>query len=85
MNKDVFDWITKISQAYAQCSCGELCHIDVTIKKDMLAYRAYCPNCNKIYTQYQSISDLKDIMIIDAEDILIDKIRGGFKKDVCNE
>lgn len=85
MNKDILNWITKISKTYARCSCGKLCHIDVTIKKDMLTYRAYCPDCDKIYTQYQSIYTFENIMIINAEDMLIDKIRREFKKEVYNE
>jgi len=85
MDKKVLDWITKISKTYAQCSCGKLCHIDVTIKKDMLTYRAYCPNCNKIYTQYQSIYAFENIIMADVEDMLIDKVRREFKKEIYNE
>ena len=85
MDKTVLDWITKISKTYARCSCGKLCHIDVTIKKDMLTYRAYCSNCNKIYTQYQSICTFENIMIINAEDMLIDKIRREFKKETITK
>jgi len=85
MNENVLNWITKISKIYAQCSCGKLCHIDVTIKKDMLTYRVYCPDCDKIYTQYQSIYAFEDFMIADIEDILIDKIRREFKKEIHKE
>ena len=85
MEKTVSDWITKIAKTYAQCSCGKLCHIDVTIKKDMLTYRAYCPDCNKMYTQYQSIYAFENIIIADVEDMLIDKFRREFKKEVYNE
>lgn len=85
MNKTVSDWITKIAKTYAQCSCGKLCHIDVTIRHNMLVYRVICPDCNKVYAQYQSIHAFEDMMIIDVEDMLIDKIRREFKKEVHNE
>ena len=85
MDKTVSDWITKIAKTYAQCSCGKLCHIDVTIRHNMLVYRVICPDCNKVYTQYQSVYAFKDIMIADVEDMLIDKIRREFKKEIHKE
>ena len=85
MNENVLNWITKISKIYAQCSCGKLCHIDVTIRHNMLVYRVICPDCNKVYAQYQSIYAFEDFMIADIEDILIDKIRREFKKEIHKE
>lgn len=55
MNEKVLEWINKIINAFAECSCGEMCHIDVTIRKRSVLFRAICPNCGKVYSHYEHI------------------------------
>jgi len=84
MNEKVLEWITKITNAFAQCSCGEMCHIDVTIREQDILFRAICPNCRKAYSHCEHILmvsnanvDLTDYIIEDIRHILKSPHKGG--------
>lgn len=78
MNENVIAWITKISESYAECICGEVCHVDVTIREDVLLFRVICPECGRVYSVSASLRLLKKAHV-DLTDKLLDKVKVEFK------
>ena len=74
MNKKVLEWITKITNSFAQCSCGEMCHIDVTIREQGILFRTICPNCGKVYSHYEHILLVSNANV-DLTDYIIEDVR----------
>ena len=79
MNEKVLEWITKITNAFAECSCGEMCHIDVTIREREILFRVICPKCHRVYTVYEHILLVKNAKI-DLTDNMLEKVRFVFKQ-----
>lgn len=79
MNEKVLEWITKITNSFAECSCGEKCHIDVTIRERDILFRAICPNCRKVYSHYEHILLVSNANA-DLTDYMIEEVRGGLKQ-----
>ena len=79
MNKKVLEWIAKITKAFAKCSCGEVCHIDVTIRERDILFRAICPNCRKVYSHYEPILLVSNANV-DLMDYVIGEVRRGLKQ-----
>lgn len=79
MNENVMQWIAKITKAFAECSCGEMCHVDVTIRKRDLLFRAICHNCGKVYSHYTHII-LVNSAREDLTDYMIEEVRRGLKQ-----
>ena len=78
MNENVIAWITKISESYAECICGEVCHVNVTIRHDMLLFRVICPECGRGYSVAESMSLIKAAPF-DLTDELLDRVKNEFK------
>lgn len=79
MNKKILQWIAKITNAFAECSCSNKCHIDVTIREGDILFRAICPNCGKIYSHSIHsfmLSSAKE----DLTDYIIEVVRSGLKQ-----
>ena len=79
MNEKVLEWITKITNSFAECSCGEMCHIDATIRERDLLFRAICHNCGKVYscsTHILLVSSAK----ADLTDYMMEEVRSGLKQ-----
>ena len=79
MNKKVLEWIAKITKAFAECSCGEMCHIDVTIRERDILLRAICPNCGKVYSHSTHVF-LMNSAKADLTDYMIEEVRHGLKQ-----
>ena len=89
MNEKVLEWITKITNSFAECSCGKICHIDVTIRERDILFRAICPNCRKVYSHCEHIL-LVGNANVDLTDYIIEDVRRELKKPLesvtnCNE
>ena len=89
MNEKVLEWITKVTNAFAECSCGEMCHIDVTIRERDILFRAICPNCRKAYSHCEHILMVSNASV-DLTDYIIEDVRRELKKPLesvtnCNE
>ena len=89
MNEKVLEWITKVTNAFAECSCGEMCHIDVTIRERDILFRAICPNCRKAYSLCEHILMVSNASV-DLTDYIIEDVRRELKKPLesvtnCNE
>ena len=89
MDENVLRWITKITNAFAECSCGEMCHIDVTIRERDILFRAICPNCRKVYSHYEHILMVSNARV-DLTEYIIEDVRRELKKPLesvtnCNE
>lgn len=78
MNENVIAWITKISESYAECICGEVCHVNVTIRHDMLLFRVVCPECGRVYSVAEGMSLIKAVPF-DLTDELLDRVKNEFK------
>ena len=78
MNENVIAWITKISESYAECVCGEVCHVDVTIRHDMLLFRVVCPECGRVYSVAGGMSLIKAVPF-DLTDKLLYRVKNEFK------
>ena len=78
MNKNVLRWITKISESYAECICGEVCHVNVTIRNNMLLFRVICPECGRVYSVAEGMSLIK-VVPFDLTDKLLDRVKNEFK------
>ena len=78
MNENVIAWITKISEAHAECICGQVCHVDVTIRQDMLLFRVICPECGRVYSVAEGMSLIKAVPF-DLTDELLDRVKNEFK------
>ncbi len=81
MSEDVIAWITKIMTAYAECRCGKVCHIDVTIRNMVIQFRVICPECGTVHSLLESIFVITKAGI-DPTDVLLDRIRREFKAGV---
>ena len=79
MDENVLRWITKITNAFAECSCGEMCHIDVTIREREMLFRAICPQCHRTYTVLEHIFLVKNAKV-DLTDNLLEKVRSALKQ-----
>ncbi len=79
MNEKVLEWITKITNSFAECSCGEKCHIDVTIRERYILFRAICPNCRKVCSHYEHILLVSNANA-DLTDYMIEEVRRGLKQ-----
>ena len=79
MNKEVVQWLTHITEQYAECSCGEKCNIELTISKRCLKFFVFCPKCHKTYA-YRELIELSMEAMIDVTDIIINKVKREFKK-----
>ena len=89
MNEKILEWITKITNSFAECSCGEMCHIDVTIRERDILFRAICPNCRKVYSHSEHILMVSNASV-DLTDYIIEDVRRELKKPLesvtnCNE
>lgn len=89
MNEKILEWITKITNSFAECSCGEMCHIDVTIRKRDILFRAICPNCRTVYSHSTHILLVSNANV-DLTDYIIEDVRRGLKRPLqsvknCNE
>ena len=84
MNENVLQWINKITNAFAECSCGNKCHIDVTIRERDILFRAICPNCRKVYSHYEHILLVSNANA-DLTDYLIEEVRSGLKQPLANK
>ena len=79
MNENVLKWINKITNAYAECSCGEMCHIHVTIRERDILFRAACPRCRKVFSLIEHIL-LVEHANMDVTDYCLDKVREALKQ-----
>ena len=89
MNEKILEWITKITNSFAECSCGEMCHIDVTIRERDILFRAICPNCRKVYSNCEHTLLVSNANV-DLTDCIIEDVRRGLKQPLesvsnCNE
>ena len=84
MDENVLRWITKITNAFAECSCGNKCHIDVTIRERDILFRAICPNCRKVYSHYEHILLVSNANA-DLTDDMIEEVKNGLKHPHPNE
>lgn len=84
MDENVLRWITKITNAFAECSCGEMCHIDVTIRERDLLFRAICTNCGKVYSHSTHILLVSNANR-DLTDYMIEEVRRGLKQPHTKE
>ena len=84
MNEKVLEWITKITTSFAECSCGEMCHIDVTIRNRDILFRAICPNCRKVYSHSIHILLVSNANA-DLTDDMIEEVKNGLKQPPPNE
>ena len=78
MNENVIAWIMKISESYAECICGEVCHVNVTIRHNMLLFRVICPECGRVYSVAESMILIKE-MPFDLTNQLLDRVKNNFK------
>ena len=79
MNEKVLEWITKITNSFAQCSCGKICHINVTIRERDILFRTICPNCSKVYSHSEHILLVSNANV-DLTDYIIEDVRRELKK-----
>ena len=89
MNEKILEWITKITNSFAECSCGKICHVDVTIRERDILFRAICPNCRKAYSHCKHILMVSNASV-DLTDYIIEDVRRELKKPLesvtnCNE
>ena len=89
MNEKILEWITKITNSFAECSCGKICHVDVTIRERDILFRAICPNCRKAYSHCEHILMVSNASV-DLTDYIIEDVRRELKKPLesvtnCNE
>ena len=80
MNKEVVEWITKITQTYAKCNCGRRCHISLTIAEHGVKFFVYCPNCDRKYSMYVSTLVITECGT-DLTDKFIDKVKKAFSRE----
>lgn len=78
MNENIINWILKIQNSYAVCACGNKCHINVTIRKNDVIFRAICADCGRVFTARADMS-LMSIAKNDLTDMLIKNVQNAFK------
>lgn len=79
MDESAAAWITKISQQYAECTCGKRCHIDVTIRENLILFRTICPECGRVYTATESIRVVTEAGV-DMTDDILNKVKYVFAR-----
>lgn len=85
MNKDVIDWIEKISNETVKCKCGLECSVTLTIRKwPGVEVRAYCSNCNKTASVYEPIYLVKEANI-DLVEEMVKSLQCKFMESLKNE
>ena len=78
MNENIINWISKIQNAYAVCACGNKCHIDVTIRRNEVIFRAICADCGRTFTAREHILLISKAKF-DLTDMLIKSVQNAFK------
>ena len=87
MDENVLRWITKITNSFVECRCGEMCHVHVTIRERDILFRAICPKCRRVYSVAVHIllfGNSKE----DPTDYCLKEVSKGFKQkqaEVNNE
>ena len=72
MNKDVRDWIEKISNETVKCKCGSVCDVTLIIRKHYpgVEVRAYCMGCNRTISIKEPVYLVKEANIDLVEEMI---------------
>ena len=79
MNDDVLVWIEKMSNETAQCKCGKMCDINLTIRNHLVEVRTYCFDCHRTLVVRESVSCVKEACI-DLVDEMLKALKRKFKE-----